>query len=604
MSCNNPVDYSRVTEYNNNATVFDPFDLDEINDNVIEHDIDPDLQFFQSMFRQNVNSYCDSPYYLENTFNDRYLSQNSNHSLSFLHFNIRSLPAHYQQMAAFLSNIQCKFDVIGLSETWLNDTNFDLKYFDGYNHYSNYRSQQHGGGVSLFVKDHIHVKSRSDLNVMSPNYESVIVELEGSVNGKSRNIIIGTIYRPPGGDVYCFIKELESLLENIKRENRKCYIMGDFNLDLLKADTHQPTSIFLDLLYANGYLPLINRPTRISTDTATLIDNIFTNNISVGNNINSIFCTDISDHLPIAHIYYHKPNDVVNDQYHSKRVINDSTLAKFKQAILNTDWTDLYTYQEVNTAYNNFIEKYCKCYNDNIPIKQNKPKRRQELPWLTPDLKQMIKTKNKMYTLSKLQPSANNVTKYKQLKNGLNHKLRQAEKHYYQSILNYNKNNIKETWKVLNSIIQRKRSNNCQTSFKLGDTVIDDPQIICETFNDYFSNIGITLANKIPTSDFQPTTFMESQTTAKSIYFDPTTQEEIEDIIHSLKTSSAGFDDIDPIPFKHVAFNITPQITYIINASLISGKVPDNIKKAKIIPIYKGGDSQHYSNSERSWSVL
>ena len=74
--------------------------------------------------------------------------------------------------------------------------------------------------------------------------------------------------------------------------------MGDFNLDLLKSQQHQPTADFLSELNSKGLHPLISLPTRITSITSTLIDNIFTNDfyrpISSG-----MIITPISDHLPV-----------------------------------------------------------------------------------------------------------------------------------------------------------------------------------------------------------------------------------------------------------------------------------------------------------------
>ena len=99
-----------------------------------------------------------------------------------------------------------------------------------------------------------------------------------------------------------FVNDLNNVLANISKENKTCYIMGDFNLNLMNHDRHLMTSEFLDLMYSNSFLPLITRPTRITSNTATLIDNIFTNNL-VSDAFNGLLFTDISDHLPIFSVY-------------------------------------------------------------------------------------------------------------------------------------------------------------------------------------------------------------------------------------------------------------------------------------------------------------
>ena len=83
----------------------------------------------------------------------------------------------------------------------------------------------------------------------------------------------------------------------LRRRSSVIYIMGDFNLNLLNSCDHLPTDDFLNTFYAYGFRPLIDKPTRITTHTPTLIDNILTNNtceISSG-----ILYSDLSDHFPL-----------------------------------------------------------------------------------------------------------------------------------------------------------------------------------------------------------------------------------------------------------------------------------------------------------------
>ena len=71
--------------------------------------------------------------------------------------------------------------------------------------------------------------------------------------------------------------------------------MGDFNIDLLKYDTNKDSTMFLDIMYTNFLLPYITIPTRVTTHSKTLIDNIFSNNIEDGL-ISGNIITTISDH--------------------------------------------------------------------------------------------------------------------------------------------------------------------------------------------------------------------------------------------------------------------------------------------------------------------
>ena len=70
---------------------------------------------------------------------------------------------------------------------------------------------------------------------------------------------------------------LNNLLEKISKEQKSVFLLGDFNINLLNYNVHNPTNEFLDSLASNSFLPYILQPTRITSHSKTLIGNIFTN---------------------------------------------------------------------------------------------------------------------------------------------------------------------------------------------------------------------------------------------------------------------------------------------------------------------------------------
>jgi hypothetical protein len=100
------------------------------------------------------------------------------------------------------------------------------------------------------------------------------------------------MYRRPGSNPNYFTEILSEKLQTIKQWNKDCIYAGDFNLDLLKHKTHKPTDEFINLNFALAYTPQINRPTRITSDTATVIDNLFSNLPPQNICMNGIILTD------------------------------------------------------------------------------------------------------------------------------------------------------------------------------------------------------------------------------------------------------------------------------------------------------------------------
>ena len=78
--------------------------------------------------------------------------------------------------------------------------------------------------------------------------------------------------------------------------------MADFNIDLLRSDTNLQTTDFIHNMFANAFYPTISKPTRVTKQTATLIDNIITN-IHEYSIKSGILYNDISDHFPIFTFY-------------------------------------------------------------------------------------------------------------------------------------------------------------------------------------------------------------------------------------------------------------------------------------------------------------
>ena len=74
-----------------------------------------------------------------------------------------------------------------------------------------------------------------------------------------------------------------------------------YNINLLNYSGHSLTSDFVDLMHSYSFISLINRPTRITENSAPLIDNIFVNKPNLSS-FQAILVTDISDHLPLIYI--------------------------------------------------------------------------------------------------------------------------------------------------------------------------------------------------------------------------------------------------------------------------------------------------------------
>ena len=133
--------------------------------------------------------------------------------------------------------------------------------------------------------------------------------------------------------------------------------MGDFNINLFNFDKYLLTNDFLNLMYTHSYIPLITKATRVYKSSATLIDNIFTNNVG-SDNMNGVLMTDISDHFPIYTITKHiKEKEIQRTK--TIRVTSEVNIKKFKDKLLNIDWHPVFSIVDnKSTGWLYFTTKY------------------------------------------------------------------------------------------------------------------------------------------------------------------------------------------------------------------------------------------------------
>ena len=582
--------------------LFMPFELNDSEHlaGSCNEDIDPDIQFFNT-FNQNITR-CN--YQTQESFTKEICTSAVKQKVfSLCHINIRSIRKNISALENYIDMLQYDFQIIGLSETWLSNNDCGLYNLQGFHMIEKHRSCQSGGGVAICLKSEIEYKTRTDLDIFDDHIESVYVEIDKSHFGTDKNIVIGTIYRKPNSDIKTFNNMLTAVLDTLSSENKLVYLLGDYNLNLLNVDSHNPTSEFLEIMYSNHFFPLITRPTRITQHSATLIDNIFTNNITdLEPSLNGILVTDISDHFLIFHINYTYTAKEV-DSFIITRVYNEKNKQKFIENISTFQWEEVYNSLNTQSAFDILHSKLMSIHDKCFPKMKIKKRYSNRKPWLSETLRNSIKVKNKLYHISKRIPCARTDKSYKAYKNTLSSLLKIAEKYYYRDLIAANKDNMIKSWSIIKGVIGKYRQSTIQKIFKLtDDTTTDNKKIISDKFNDFFINVGPNLAKAIPTSSKSPLYCMKERV-RESIFLEPVTEEELNKLIKNLKDSANGWDDLGSKFIKlSIEFIVTP-LSYICNQSLQEGVFPRQLKIANVIPLYKSEDPSCF-NHYRPVSLL
>ena len=223
-------------------------------------------------------------------------------------------------------------------------------------------------------------------------------------------------------------------------------------------------------------------------------------------------------------------------------------------------------------------------------------------PWVTQEILTYIQQKHALYKRLKVYGDNSIKEQYNKVKNKVTNMLRHAEREYYKRQLEYNKSNLAKTWDTLRMIINKKKHTKQTTTFDINGEKVSDNNIIANRFNKYFINAPKELCKQFKKQTKIPCSYLRNKT-CESFYMRPTSEDEISKLLSNIKNSSPGHDDIKVEILKGIKNDILEPLTHICNLSLSSGRVPDDIKIARVVPIHKKGDRDKLCNY-RPVSVL
>ena len=488
-----------------------------------------------------------------------------------------------------LSCFKHRFSLIGLSETWLKEGEGPLFQLPDYKFVTKCRNDRRGGGVGIYVKSDLHFHRRTDLEESICGTEVLCIE----VHHRKMNQLVFVMYRPPGEPVNEFLKSIESSLNKVQTEKKKCFILGDFNIDLLNPST--PSKNLLDTLYSYSFCPLISKPTRITKRSATLLDNIFTNCLE--NVLQSgIFTSDISDHFAVFCTL--KADIKHNNNTNFKRKINDCNIASFCMLLKKQDWGVLENISDVDSKFNAFLDIYSSLYDNCFPVTKiiNRPSKNDSKPWFNDPLKKLCKKKYLLFKKFVKNPNSVSELKYKHARNLVNKEKRRCKHEYYMSKFESVKGNLKYTWNVINELLNKSKNKSQCEAILVNDRTLENKQDIANEFNKYFNTVGTNIVKNLPGSNINFKSFLKDAN-SKSMYFVPIKPSEVLDIVNAFDNNkSPGSDDIHPRVFKQSITFILKPLCNIFNLSLERGIFPQNLKRAKVIPVYKKGEHNKLNN--------
>ena len=412
-------------------------------------------------------------------------------SFAVLMINIRSCRKNFSQFIAYFCNVLSYFSCIILTETWLTehiDNVFNIPGFYCFNLYRN----NFGGGIKMYFRNSIQARMLEDFTFINNYFEMLTVEL---IFGTNKAVMCG-LYHPPTSSIEnnnAFIESLANVLRLLGNRKVPLLLAGDLNINLLNPSNMVYVNTFINTMFELGLSPVITGPTKINVESSntrfSLIDHIWTSG-SIISVMSCIFPLGITDHFPVCSFIRFPFDSASENQGHYFRKLCLRGKLTFSLLLSNIN-VDIIQ-GNLNLSYNNYVTKIFDCYDTAFPIKKSSVKDKNPAPWMTPQLRQCISKKSKLYRL--YLKGRINRNEYVSFKNQLTAVIRRVKKLYYSKILFEASCDIKRTWSCLNQIMERNMHPTLK-ELKVGNTILTGKEL-ANYINNYFVNaVNIITAN-------------------------------------------------------------------------------------------------------------
>ena len=402
-------------------------------------------------------------------FQQRFLSSKG---MKIVHQNIRGILSNFDMLEEFLTSHN-SIDIMALSETHLEDTNVGSCKINGYKFLYKNRTNGKGGGVAYYIKENITFERRLDLE--NSHTESIWIQINQK---NSKCFLVGCFYKPPETSKYLQKNYNELLLNDLTRvlkQNNESIILGDFNINYNDSANGKN---FKALFSQMGFKQLIKTSTRITQQSNTLIDLLFTNQPSKIST-KCVVSTSLSDHDMIA------CTRKLNSQKFPPKTITSRNFSRYNIAdvindVSNIDWQPLYQSSDVSKALDYFTSSLKNVFDLHAPITSKRVKGK-GCPWMTIELKSLMNTRDQLLRKARKSNVDDDWSLYRRIRNQCTNKIRKAKANFHRNLLQEYTVEPKKFWSVIKSLFPTK-----STVSENSNLTVSDLKTRVTRFSNYF----------------------------------------------------------------------------------------------------------------------
>lgn len=497
---------------------------------------------------------------------------NTNHKCFKLgHINVRSLIPSLMDLSYILTTKS--FDVMAVTETWLtSQIPSNTLHIDGFSFYRRDRIGR-GGGIGAFVKSELHSEILDIPEFDTNEVEMLWLRVNLGNLGNSRTLL-GVIYRPPQRSIEKFLTIIDNTLSFLVPTYDTIILTGDLNVNFLVHN--KVTTCF----QSYGLQLMLNEPTRITDNSATLLDPIFLNDPEICEVAGTYNADSFSDHLLVyCQLFFKvpkKPNKSVT--YRDFKHMNYESL---HSDLFLIDWENILYFDNINDKVSFLTENILHLFDKHAPLK-NARISKFPAPWLTDTLKIIMRERDKAHSKYRKNPTIENMNCFKQLRNFAKASVRREKAAYLKFL--FQQKNSSSFFKALKDFkIQHSKATQIPTELSKPD------EVNC-FFASVFNTSDIECSNKInyyQTNRFNNNCMFQLRLTDLNT---------VSNIVNGIKSNVSGIDGVSTHMIKLCFPVIGIYILHIINCCLEQGYFPESWKQSLIVPLPKTPNPVDYSD--------
>ena len=393
----------------------------------------------------------------------------------------------------------------------------------------------------------------------------------------SKPLLTGFIYRNPSEKVD-WKDSFNTLMDDVSLLCFETILMGDFNIDLLKSNRK-----WEQIYTIHGLEQLADKPTRITENTSTLIDHIYSNSRQSVIEVCSPPC-GCSDHNPIC-LTWHKNRVKIPKVGHKiiyYRSFKNFSEADFLADLAQSHLDNIFQIRDPDLATKLWIDTFVSVYDKHAPFIKKRVKQETKPPWISKDIDK------ERYKRAQLSHSGTR-SEFKKQRNKVNSMIRKSKMTYFRNLVTSTKDS-RQIWRAINMLTNK--------HIAKSQKVITE--ITPDQFNDHFANIASKVISKDSSEEndlSQLLQYINSKDIKYPFQMEPITTQDVSKSISLLKTScTRDLDGLDSKILKMAKPIIIDSLTYLYNLCIDKNTFPIKFKEAKVIPLHKSGETSDPSN--------